>query len=65
MEINSQVEYLKQFLNAEQLDLLDRMYPTKEYTARTLNQIEKTIKHKDNTIKQLLLKIEQLENGDL
>lgn len=65
MEINSQVEYLKQFLNAEQLDLLDRMYPTGEYTARTLSQIEKTIKNKDNTIKQLLLKIEQLENGDL
>lgn len=61
MNVNEKVEYLKQFLNKQQLDYLDYWYPNKEYTLRTVNQIEKTIKAKDQTVKQLLLTIDELE----
>jgi hypothetical protein len=41
MNTNHKVLYLKQFLSKGQLSLLDKMYPTGEYTTRTIQQIEK------------------------
>ena len=54
MNINNKVVYLKQFLSEGQLSLLDKIYPTGEYTTRTIQQIEKTLSE------QYVLKVEDV-----
>jgi len=61
MNINNKVVYLKQFLSERQLSLLDKMYPTGEYTTRTIQQIEKTLSDQAKRVEDLQKKIKELE----
>lgn len=61
MKINDKVEYLKQFLTVGQLSLLDKMYPTGEYTTRTVQQIEKTLSDQAKRVEDLQKKIKEME----
>jgi hypothetical protein len=61
MNINDKVVYLKQFLSEGQLSLLNRMYPTGEYTTRTIEQIENTLSDQAKRVEDLQKKIKKLE----
>jgi hypothetical protein len=61
MNTNHKVLYLKQFLSKGQLSLLDKMYPTGEYTTRTIQQIEKTLSDQAKRVEDLQKKIKELE----
>jgi hypothetical protein len=61
MKINEKVEYLKQFLSEGQISMLNKMYPTSEYTERTIQQTEKTLSDQAKRVEDLQNKVKELE----
>ena len=63
MKTNEKVEYLKQFLTEGQVSMLNRMYPTGEYTARTIDQMEKTLSDQAKRVEDLQNRVKELETA--
>jgi hypothetical protein len=61
MKTNEKVEYLKQFLTEGQISMLSRMYPTGEYTTRTIDQMEKTLSDQAKRVEDLQNRVKELE----
>jgi vacuolar-type H+-ATPase subunit I/STV1 len=63
MKTNEKIEYLKQFLTEGQISMLNRMYPTGEYTERTIQQTEKTLSDQAKRVEDLENRVKELETA--